>query len=336
MFIQDVRKSAFAELEKIKNFEEKEHFRARYLGRKGQIAELLAGLTSFSMEERKSRGAEINKLKNDLEAGLRGIEEGLEQEARKMEKRLDITAPGLKIKLGRLHILTKVRRRIERIFHLMGFSVIEGPEAETEHYSFDALNIPANHPARDLWDTFWLKDGKNLLLRPHTSPVQIHYMESHQPPFKIIAPGRCFRYEATDASHDIQFHQVEGLMVGKKVSVANFKGVLESFFEKFFAKELKLKLRPSYFPFVEPGFEVDISCPRHTGAKCSLCGGNGYLEVMGAGMVHPNVFLAVGYDPREWQGFAFGLGLERLAMIKHRIDDIRLFSSGDLKFLKQF
>ena len=224
-----------------------------------------------------------------------------------------------------------MENKIKEIFLGLNFSSVEGPEVETEYYNFDALNIPANHPARDIWDTFWLKSAKNetasrerQLMRTHTSPMQIRYMETHKPPFQIIVPGRVFRFEATDASHEINFHQVEGLMVGKDVNSANFKYVIEQFFRQLFGPHIAIRMRPSYFPFVEPGLEIDIKL------------GDKWLEVMGAGMVHPNVFKAVGYDPREVQGFAFGLGLERLAMIKYKIDDIRLFYSGDLRFINQF
>jgi len=206
----------------------------------------------------------------------------------------------------------------------MNFSVVSGPEIETEYYNFDALNIPANHPARDMWDTLWLKNSK-LLLRTHTSPVQIRYMEVHQPPFQIIVPGRVFRYEATDASHEINFYQVEGLMIGPNVTLANFKFIVEEFFRKLYGPKVQFRFRPSYFPFVEPGLEVDIKL---TGDK--------WLEVMGAGMVHRNVFDAVHYNPEQVQGFAFGMGLDRLAMIKYNIPDIRLFYSGDLRFIRQF
>jgi phenylalanyl-tRNA synthetase alpha chain len=208
----------------------------------------------------------------------------------------------------------------------MGFSVAEGPEIETEWYNFDALNIPSNHPARDLWDTFWLKPkAADYLLRTHTSPLQVRYMEKNNPPLRIIAPGRIFRYEATDATHEINFYQLEGLMIGKDVSVANFKAIIEEFYSQFFQKKTTVRLRPSYFPFTEPSFEIDMKQ-----------GKGDWLEMMGAGMVHPNVLKAVGYIPGEWQGFAFGMGLDRLAMMKYKIDDVRLLYSGDLRFLKQF
>ncbi len=247
---------------------------------------------------------------------------------------IDVTVPGKKPVFGHLHPLTQVKRKVEEIFEGMGFSIIEGPEMEQEWYNFDALNIPKDHPARDLWDTFYLKNG--LLLRTHTSPVQIRYMEKNQPPLRIIAPGRCFRHEATDASHEMQFYQMEGLMVDKKVSLANLKGILESFMNRFFGENVKLRWQPSYFPFVEPGLELLMACNICKGKGCSTCGGSGWMEVIPCGMVHPNVLKAAGLSPKNWQGFAFGMGIDRLAMMKYKINDIRLFYSGDLKFLNQF
>lgn len=256
--------------------------------------------------------------------------------AGKNNVKIDITAPGKKAEQGHLHPLTLVQKNIADIFSSMGFEIAEGPEMETEYYNFDALNIPKDHPSRDLWDTFWLRQksqksnikSQNLLLRTHTSPVQIRYMESPPaggPPFRIIAPGRVFRYEATDAFHEAQFYQLEGLMVGKNITLANLKAVMEVFFQKFFKdKKIHVRLRPSFFPFVEPGVEVDI---KYKGK---------WIEIAGAGMVHPKVLENVKIDPAEWQGFAFGMGIDRLAMIKYKIDDIRLFYGSDLRFIKQF
>lgn len=240
-----------------------------------------------------------------------------------MARKIDVTAPGKRPERGHLHPLTLVQNKAIDIFSSMGFEVAEGPEMETEYYNFDALNIPKNHPARDMWDTFWMKNGK--LLRTHTSPVQIRYMEEHNPPFRIIAPGRTFRYEATDATHEAQFYQLEGLMIGKNITLANLKAVMEVFFQKFFgSKDIQVRLRPSYFPFVEPGVEVDM---KYKGK---------WMEIAGAGMVHPKVLENMKIDSREWRGFAFGMGIDRLAMIKYKIDDIRLFYGSDLRFIKQF
>ena len=232
--------------------------------------------------------------------------------------------PGEEISLGHIHPLSKVLQRCGAIFERMGFSVVEGPEAESEWYNFDALNFPKNHPARDIQDTFWLKN-KVKLLRTHTSPVQVRYMESHKPPVKIVVPGKVFRYEATDASHEMQFYQLEGLMIGKDIAVTDFKGVVQNFFNEFFERKVNMRLRPGYFPFTEPSFEIDIQDKK----------GN-WLECAGAGMVHPNVLKNSGVDSKKWQGFAFGFGIDRVAMIKHNINDIRLFYSSDLRFLNQF
>lgn len=219
----------------------------------------------------------------------------------------------------------------------MGFEVADGPELETEFYNFDALNIPADHPARDMWDTFWTKPRSlGKLMRTHTSPVQVRYMEKHKPPFAIIVPGKVFRYEATDATHEAQFHQVEGLMVGKDISLANLKWVLAEFFEKFFGKKIDIRFRPSFFPFVEPGVEIDMSCFKCAGTGCNICKKTGWIEIMGAGMVHPKVLESAGVDSREFSAFAFGVGIDRLAMLKYGVDDVRLFYSGDLRLVNQF
>jgi len=269
---------------------------------------------------------------------------------RNRQEWFDVTVPGKRIFAGHLHPITQVRREVEDIFERLGFSVVEGPEIETEWYNFDALNIPKEHPARDMWDTFWLRQNEiknqkpkikskgkeKLLLRTHTSPVQIRYMEKHNPPLRIIAPGRVFRYEATDASHEINFYHIEGLMVDKDISAANFKAIIEKFFQLFFKKPVKTRIRPSYFPFTEPSFEIDIQCLVCQGKGCSACSQRGWIEMAGAGMVHPKVFAAVKLNPKNWQGFAFGLGLDRLTMMRYKIDDVRLLYSGDLRFLQQF
>ena len=255
----------------------------------------------------------------------------------KIEEFFDITAPGKKPIIGNLHPLTLIKRKVVEIFQAMGFSVIEGPEIETEWYNFDALNIPKDHPARDMWDTFWLKpESSKLLLRTHTSPVQIRFMEKNQPPLRIIVPGSVFRHEATDTRHEFQLYQIEGLMVDKEISVAHLKAILAEFFKKFFGKNTAFRLGPDFFPFTEPSFNISVTCVICGGKGCNLCKNTGWLEMAGAGMVHPNVLKNSGLDPKEWRGWAFGFGLERLAMMKYKIDDIRLFRSGDLRFLQQF
>ena len=342
-------------------------FRA-YLGKKGELSLLLKSLSTLKTAERKKQGQTANALKETIQKLVQQKTQELQAISYKLQANdwLDISVPGKRIEKGHLHPLTQVQRKAQEIFRSMGFAVAYGPEVESEWYNFDALNMPPDHPAREMWDTFWLKPenpkskipaqlhlGKvqaggqnpkqNLLLRTHTSPVQIIYMEQHNPPLRIIAPGRVFRYEATDARHQINFYQLEGLMIGKDVSVANFRAVIQEFYQKFFGKKIEVRLRPSYFPFTEPSFEVDMSCTSCTNPKaknqkinCKICGGNGWLEMMGAGMVHPNVFKAAGYNPKNWQGFAFGMGLDRLAMMKYKVDDIRLFYSKDLRFLQQF
>lgn len=235
---------------------------------------------------------------------------------------------------GHLHPLTQMIARTRRALSLLGFSVVDGPEIETEYYNFDALNVPADHPARDMQDTFWLGPGK--LLRTHTSPVQVRYMEKHQPPLAIMVPGKIYRNEATDATHEAQFYQLEGLMVGRDVTMANLKATLEHLFRELFGNDLKIRFRPSFFPFVEPGVEVDVSCFKCRGVGCGLCKQAGWIEVVGAGMVHPNVLQTVQLDPEVWSAFAFGVGLDRLVMLQHGLDDIRWLYGGDWRFLKQF
>ena len=335
-------------LKLLKNQAEKEMDRAgdlkvlnevfkKYLGKNGKLTLVLRSLEKLPKAKRVEIGKEANQIKNFLRIEFdkknQEIKEKVQREAEEKEW-IDITAPGKKPVLGHLHPLTLVKRKTEEIFQAMGFSVVEGPEVETEWYNFDALNIPKDHPARDMWDTFYLKN--KLLLRTHTSPVQIRYMEKNNPPLRIIVPGRIFRHEATDASHEFNFYQVEGLMVDKKISAANFKAVIQEFFRRFFEKPIEIRMRPSFFPFTEPSFEVDMTCLNCKGKGCSVCSQSGWIEMMGAGMVHPNVLKATGLNPKNWQGFAFGIGMDRLAMMKYKINDIRLFHSGDLRFLQQF
>lgn len=350
--IKKIGQAAKKEIPQARTLEKLEELRIAFLGReRGALTLVLRGLKNLPPEKRKQAGGAANLLRQGVEQLLTAREGTLKKQAHEsvlISERIDVTRPGKKIPRGHLHPHTIVLRDIERIFRSMGFSVAEGPEIETEHYNFDALNIPRNHPARDMWDTFWLrknehgsqkskfKSSERLLLRTHTSPVQVRYMEKHNPPIRIIAPGRAYRYEATDASHEFQFYQIECLMVDRRVSVANLKAVVEDFFSRFFETRITTRLRPSYFPFVEPGFEIDISCVVCSQKGCSTCKKSGWLEIAGAGMVHPNVFKAVGYNPKQVTGFAFGMGLDRLVMMKYKIPDVRLFHSGDLRFLKQF
>ncbi|MCD6410428.1 phenylalanine--tRNA ligase subunit alpha [bacterium] len=349
--IKDVKKIAEEEIRLVNTIEKLENFENKYLSKKGILTRILRSLKKLNPEERKKVGKEANELKEFLKKEIDFRRKQLkERDVEEKEKKewIDITIPAKKIERGHIHPITLIRTQIEDIFQKMGFSIVEGPEIENEWYNFDALNIPKEHPARDMWDTFWLRQNglkmqnsklkmnQRLLLRTHTSPVQIRYMEKHKPPIRIIAPGRIFRYEATDASHEINFYQVEGLMIDRNISIANFKFIMEEFFKEFFGKETKIRLRPSFFPFTEPSFEIDVKCSICNGKGCSVCSYRGWIEMAGAGMVHPNVLKAVKINSEEWQGFAFGLGLDRLTMMKYKINDIRLFYSGDLRFLKQF
>ena len=337
--INKIKKLALKEITKTKNIVDLENLKVKYLGRKSELVDVLRGLKNMSNTERKEVGEMANKLREEIELEIRNQE----LEIRKLEfsnienkEKIDVTYPGSVNQKGHLHPLTQVRYEIEEIFKSMGFLTVEGRDVEDEFHNFDALNIPKNHPARDMWDTFWLKDGN--LLQTHTSPMQIRFMKENKPPFRIIVPGRVFRYEASDATHESNFYQVEGLMVDEsgKITVANFKAVMTEFLKGLFKKEVKIRLRPSYFPFVEPGFEIDVSCPYCSGNGCRICKKTGWIEILGAGMVNQNVLASVGYEEDKYEGFAFGFGLDRIAMIKYGIDDVRLFYNGDLRFLEQF
>jgi phenylalanyl-tRNA synthetase alpha chain len=334
MNLAEIKKQLIQELSVIKNTADLEQLRIIYLGRKGKLTSILRSLKDLPEKERKKIGKEANELKKEIEIIISERKsEVLEKEFKTKEKKIDVTVPGIKALQGHLHPLTLISRKIEETFQSMGFKILEGPDIETEYYNFDALNIPKDHPARDAWDTFWLKQkskspkvkNQKLLLRTHTSPMQIRFMEKNNPPLRVVVPGRVFRYEATDASHSHTFYQLEGLMVDRNINIGNFKAVVEEFLRRIFGRETETRIRPSYFPFVEPGFEVDMRQPSGE-----------WLEIMGAGMVHPNVFKAVGYVPSNWQGFAFGVGIDRIAKLKYKINDIRLLYSGDLKFLNQF
>ena len=336
MELENIQKEAQKAIKNSNNLEELNMVFSKYCGKQGEIGLILKSLKKLSKEERIKIGKQTNKAKNLLKLEFDKRKKQLGEKSINKEESIDITAPGEKVFLGHLHPLTLIRREVEYIFQKLGFSIVEGPEIENERYNFDALNIPKDHPARDLWDTFWLKTKEPLLLRTHTSPVQIRYMEKNQPPLRIIVPGKVFRHEATDSSHNIQFYQIEGLMVDKDISSANFKAVIQEFFNEFFKREVKIRLRPSYFPFTEPSFEIDMACLTCQGKGCSVCSKTGWVEIIGAGMIHPNVFKNSGLNPKNWQGFAFGIGLDRLTMMKYRIDDIRLLYSGDLRFINQF
>lgn len=319
--------------------------KAAYLGKQGHLSAILKSLGALSSEERPLIGQEANHLKRRLEASCRDAfaqAQQTSQQKRLQQETLDPTLPGVTVPEGTLHPITQVMSEINAIFQCMGFEVREGPEIETEYFNFEALNIPADHPARDMQDTFYLGEGTDQLLRTHTSPVQIHVMKAQQPPIQMIAPGPVYRRDS-DVTHTPVFHQVEGLLVDKAITFAHLKGLIEIFLHEFFGPKKAVRFRPSYFPFTEPSAEVDITCvmcpkQRKSGAGigCRVCQQTGWLEVMGCGMVHPAVFKAVGYPAGRWTGLAFGMGVERLAMLKYRINDIRLFYENDLRFLRQF
>ena len=310
--------------------------RVRYLGKKGLLTEQLKSLGKLSAAERPAAGQRINDAKASIQASLEMHRIRLEQA--ELEKALakgaiDVTLPGRGQEPGSLHPVTRTRLRIERIFAQAGFQVATGPEVEDDFHNFEALNIPKNHPARAMHDTFYFADGR--LLRTHTSPVQIRSMRAQVPPLSVIAPGRVYRVDS-DMTHSPMFHQVEGMAVGENISFANLKAMLHTFVERFFERPLGMRLRPSYFPFTEPSAECDIECVFCSGKGCRVCKQTGWLEILGCGMIHPNVLRAAGIDPERWQGYAFGMGIDRLAMLRYGVDDLRLFFENDLQFLKQF
>ncbi|MCM8785257.1 MAG: phenylalanine--tRNA ligase subunit alpha [Candidatus Omnitrophica bacterium] len=320
------------EIEGIKDSELLEKWRIKFLGRKSYLNQIFSKISSLTKEEKVICGKKLNEIKQNLIE----LYERAKFQIEKKEIKYNLFLPGVKVKTGNLHPITKIIDEIVQIFYRMGFAIAEGPEIETDYYNFTALNTPEEHPARDIWDTFYIEKEKNILLRTHTSPVQIRIMEKYTPPLKIIAPGKCFRRDAFDTSHSPMFHQIEGLMVDKDIKFTHLKGVLSYFIYEFFKKEVKIVFAPSYFPFTEPSAEVSISCVICEEKGCSTCGNTGFLEILGCGMVHPNVFKNVGYDPKIYTGFAFGMGVERLAMLKYQIDDIRYFYYNDLRFLEQF
>jgi len=313
-----------------------EEVRVRLLGKRGLLTEKLKGLGKLPAAERPAAGQKINEAKVAISEALEARRESLERDALRAELAegaIDVTLPGRGQEPGSLHPVTRTRLRIERIFMQAGFQVATGPEVEDDFHNFEALNIPPNHPARAMHDTFYFPDGR--LLRTHTSPVQIRAMRAQMPPLSLIAPGRVYRCDS-DMTHTPMFHQVEGIVVGENVSFANLKAMLHTFVEHFFEQPLGMRLRPSYFPFTEPSAEVDIECVFCHGAGCRVCKQTGWLEILGCGMIHPNVLAAAGIDDERWQGYAFGMGIERLTMLRYGVDDLRLFFDNDLQFLKQF
>lgn len=337
MNLDEILKDAEREFAAAANLPVLDQVKARYLGKSGAITEQMKGLGTLSPDQRKEVGARINLVKGQVEALLKTRRDTIQSEELERQlaaESLDVSLPGRGERMGGLHPVSRTLARIEQLFASIGFVAAEGPEIETDFYNFTALNIPENHPARAMHDTFYLDGG--ALLRTHTSPVQVRYMQNNPPPIRIIAPGRVYRCDS-DVTHTPMFHQVEGLWVDESASFADLKGVLADFMARFFERDnLPVRFRPSFFPFTEPSAEMDIGCVMCHGAGCRVCSHTGWLEVLGCGMVHPNVFDHVGLDSERFQGFAFGLGVERLAMLRYGVDDLRLFFENDLRFLKQF
>jgi phenylalanyl-tRNA synthetase alpha chain len=335
--LESLRAEASARIDGASSLTELETVRVDILGRKGSLNALSKELGKLASEERARAGKQLNEVKSAIEEALALRKASFERaalDARLSAEWVDLTLPAPGIRPGALHPVTIVQREIEELFRSMGFAILSGPEVETEFHNFDALNIPPDHPARDMQDTFWLADGH--LLRTHTSPVQVRGMQRLGPPLRMIAPGRVFRNEEVDPSHEHTFYQLEGMMVDREVSVANLIYFMKTLLRGIFHRDVTVRLRPGYFPFVEPGFELDIHCLLCDGAGCPVCKQSGWVELLPCGLVHPNVLRMGGIDPDEWNGFAFGLGLTRLAMMRYGIDDIRLLQSGDLRFLNQF
>lgn len=334
--LEELRRKAAGEAASAKSIEEFLAIRTRYLGRKGLLTDALRRLKDVSPEERPALGKLSNAIKESiskqLDQALEDIQSREKYDALN-EEGIDVTLPGRTLRYGKLHPVTQVDNEICTIFSSLGFSIVKGPEVELDYYNFEALNIPKDHPARDMHDTFYVED--TIVLRTHTSPVQIRTMEKQRPPVRILSPGKVYRPDS-DISHTPMFHQVEGLLVDKGVTFGDLKGVLTYFLQEVFGKDTKLRFRPSFFPFTEPSAEVDIQCVMCGGSGCRVCGQSGWIEILGSGMVDPEVFKVVDYDPEEISGFAFGLGVERIAMLKYGISDIRLFFENDRKFLEQF
>ncbi|KXG77655.1 Phenylalanine--tRNA ligase alpha subunit [Fervidicola ferrireducens] len=331
-----LKEEALHSIEKSEDIRELNDFRIRFLGKKGKLTAILRGMANLSPEERPIIGKLANEIKEELEQKFSQKASELKEiakNARLQQEKIDVTIPS-KVILGHKHPLTLVLDEIKEIFLGLGYEVVEGPEVELDYYNFEALNIPKDHPARDMQDTFYITE--EILLRTHTSPVQVRTMEKKMPPIKVIVPGRVYRSDEVDATHSPVFHQVEGLVVGKSVTMADLKGTLITFAKMFYGQERRVRFRPSYFPFTEPSAEMDISCIACDGKGCRVCSYTGWLEILGCGMVHPNVLKNCGYDPEEFTGFAFGMGIERIAMLKYGINDMRLFFENDLRFLEQF
>ena len=331
--IEHLYNEALQRIEAASDAEQVQELSVRYLGRKGLVTRYLRGISDLPPEQRAAAGRRANEIKRSLEQAVAAAKARIESEQRSAADRIDVSLPGRPCGAGTLHPITRINREICEIFQRLGFDIVEGPEVESDYYNFEALNIPKNHPARDMQDTFYVSE--NIVLRTHTSPVQIRTMEKKQPPVRIIAPGKVYRCDS-DLTHTPMFHQVEGLLVDEGISFGDLKGVLTSFVHQMFDVKTALRFRPSFFPFTEPSAEVDILCVICRGAGCRVCSQTGWLEILGSGMVHPALFENVGYDAERFTGFAFGMGVERIAMLKYGIDDLRKFFENDIRFLRQF
>ena len=335
--LQNIKVQAQQALEKVSTMQELENIRIKYLGKKGELTGVLRGMGGLSAEERPIIGQMANQIRSEIEQTLEKTKESIIRKEKQNQlgaEVIDVTMPGKRKKLGKRHPLTSVLDEIKDIFIGMGFEIAEGPEVELDYYNFEALNIPKNHPARDTQDTFYIND--NIVLRTQTSPVQIRVMENEKPPIRVISPGRVYRSDAVDATHSPVFHQIEGLVVDKNVTMGDLKGTLEIFAKRMYGEQSKVRFRPHHFPFTEPSAEMDVSCFVCGGTGCRICKGEGWIEILGAGMVHPKVLKTCGIDPEIYSGFAFGMGLERIVMRKYDIDDLRVFFENDVRFLNQF
>ncbi|MDU1539903.1 phenylalanine--tRNA ligase subunit alpha [Paeniclostridium hominis] len=333
----NLQETALSEIKDMQSIEQVESLRVKYLGKKGEITAILKEMGKLSAEERPVIGKVANEVREAINDAISAKKEELkniEKQRKLAEEVLDVTMPAKEFRVGKKHPISKITDEISEIFIGMGFSIAEGPEVETVANNFDALNAPKDHPSRDMSDTFYINE--ELLLRTQTSPVQVRTMKNEDLPIKIISPGRCFRFDAPDATHSPMFHQIEGLVVGKDVTMAQLKGTLDMFVKKLFGENTKTKFRPHNFPFTEPSAEVDVTCFKCGGEGCPMCKGEGWIEILGAGMVHPNVLRNCGIDPEVYSGFAFGMGLDRITMLKYEIDDIRLLFENDMRFLNQF
>mgnify|MGYP001320833488 CR=1 FL=1 len=342
--INEIQRKALADLASVSSIYELQQWKVFYLGRNGKLTSILRNLRTLAPEDRRNSGIAGNQAKLLLEEEFNSRVMEVEKSSissKTSEDSIDVTMPGRPFPSGGLHVITQTLREVCGIFTSMGFSVAEGPEIEWDHYNFEALNIPKDHPARDMWNTLWVdftdEEGNHpMLLRTHTSPMQARIMENNTPPVRVVIPGKCYRFEATDATHEWHFYQIEGLAIDKGITFADLKGTLYEFARRFFGEERRVRFRCDYFPFVEPGVDMSIDCFRCDGQGCKVCRNTGWIEILGAGMVHPKVLAGFGCDPKEYTGFAFGMGPERITMLRHGIEDIRHFYTNDLRFLEQF